>query len=120
MRVCVCVNTRVVDDDFFFEARASLISSSLKKIDPLGLVLLLLLSLFFRVSFFLWVANFFFLFNSYTPKGGERIFFAFFSGKKIYDTPPKEDKNKERKRKRERERERKERSRYFLVRLFSF
>ena len=64
VRVCVCVNTRVVYVDFFFEASASLISSSLKKIDPLGLVLLLLLlSLSSFVSpLFVWVANFFFPF----------------------------------------------------------
>ena len=64
MRVCVCVNTRVVYDDFFFEASASLISSSLKKKNPLGLVLLLLLlSLSSFVSpLFVWVANFFFPF----------------------------------------------------------
>ena len=118
MRVCMCVNTRVVYDDFFFEASASLISSSLKKIDPLRLVLLLLLSLFFRVSSFRVGGEFFFSFLIRTHQRGERGYFLHFFQEK--NKNPKKTKTNHRKTKKERERERKERSRYFLVRLFSF
>ena len=105
MRVCVCVNTRVVYDDFFFEASASLISSSLKKIDPLGLVLLLLLlSLFFRVSSFRVGGEFFFSFLIRTHQRGERGYFLHFFQEKNIN--PKKTKTNHRKTKKERERER--------------
>ena len=81
-RVCVCVyDARVDEMMIFFEDRAreyNLVRRLLKKIDPLGLLLLFLLFLSFP-----FLGGEFFFFFPLQRKGSSRQEFAFFSQKKI-------------------------------------